>query len=138
MSIWRIKVDPERPWDAQWTTKDGRTMRIGDMDRSHRENLLAYLERHAVSAKNRYVWWLHMQPWPTSDMALDRFAREVDAADEQDAVEWLNDLPFVKALRSITPPGPGTSPRRWQNRRAQLRAANPAAFLAWLDEVQAA
>lgn len=127
------------PWNVEWTTRDGRVLRIGDMDRSHRENTMAWLLRTAKHHHARAVLRLQfMVPGDCSIHVQDGFDREFDDLLRRDPVEWMREQPIFQALAALTPPGPGTSPRRWQNRRAALRAANPASFLQWLEEVQAA
>lgn len=130
-----MSIDFTRPWDAQWKTRDGRVVRVGDMDRQHRANTMAMLMRNA---KRHHFAAMIRQPWPdgdASDGVFSVLSREFYRVADQDPHEWMREQPIYRALAAVTPDGPGRSPRRWQNRLAAARIASQAAFVEWLEEV---
>lgn len=84
-----------------WTTRDGRTMRLEEMTRGHRENLLAYLERNIESIRFRLGWYwaVELGLHEGGDAAHDALEREAAFVDNAPAAELLESLPLVKRLR---------------------------------------
>lgn len=130
--LWRIPVDEARPWATPWETRDGRSTTFGRMDRQHRLNLLAMLDREARRLKVGYELEVFSGPGPSGDGASLAYERELEDLIALDPVEWIRCLPAVRALRAITPDGPGPSPRRWESRLRALRGSNAHAFLDWI------
>lgn len=82
-----------------WYTADGRAIRPADMEPQHRQNTIAWLERHAQSLHFQYTWSLIHGPQPSGEMACDAFDSMLDELEEQDPLEWLNEQPLMQALR---------------------------------------
>jgi hypothetical protein len=84
--------------DTWWVAKDGRVLRIDDMDPRHRDNLLPFLRRHA-DAYNDRCWrsLLHrIHLFSDTDAGDDAFDSILDdlAADD-----WIERTPLVAKLR---------------------------------------
>lgn len=70
-----------------WTTKDGKTLKLRDMETSHIENCIRMLERFLATKPDPYAYGE-----PDNDtMAYDAFMSEVRHNDqlEEDAIEQI-------------------------------------------------
>lgn len=87
-----------------WRTRDGRDIRVADMELSHVQNLIAYLHRHA--------WRFHyatcmregadlMGPLgPRGEIASYHAEQGWEELLHQDPNEWLDETELLKALRA--------------------------------------
>lgn len=102
-----------------WVTKDGRQLRLMDMEPGHRRNLLRFLRRRAASTKARYDAALSNAIVSTSHTVIGVMGGqdiEVPVHDDEmsDAVSdmfdrqlntppavWLESLPLVRELARL-------------------------------------
>lgn len=100
--------------DREWVTGDGRTLKLEDMEPSHRANTLAWLERRLP-----FIWRCHVDteivrlflgPEPHTDAGMDGMDESLrDLTEEQSGVllrpeeakEWFETQPLVKRLRAL-------------------------------------
>jgi hypothetical protein len=81
-----------------WITKDGRELRLEEMEPSHRDNLLAYLRRRAKTLHFCSAGLLGV-PMPDIDtMAYDMVSDALDREIYMDPAEWLEEQPLVIRL----------------------------------------
>jgi hypothetical protein len=74
-----------------WVTRDGKVLKLVDMEPSHRKHTLAYLKRNATQiADNLVAPYLHDAP-----------DHVVNAAQHLDGWEYLTELPLVKRLAEL-------------------------------------
>lgn len=91
-ALWNVRLQNDR----QWVDKNGRVHDIPEMDASHRNNVRAYLRRHAT----RIQWAVDMYALGTmrgvsEDMDLDSI---VDEMAEKGAMQFLYETPLYQAL----------------------------------------
>ena len=90
--------------DEIWITRDGRVLRLEDMEPSHRRNTLRMLERRADSynilAFRRYFMF-PLGGGPSGDMANDAFDQAMDEFIEEHPRDWLSKQPLVRRLRAL-------------------------------------
>lgn len=92
-----------------WTTRDGRTLRLEDMDPGHRRNLQWWLRAHAKRLWALYNWRteLSMAMHYGDDMPDGVFAsfsqiqHQAAFPDQDEANAWLEETPFMKRLAEL-------------------------------------
>lgn len=87
--------------DETWTTGDGETIALEDMEPRHRRNVLAWLEKRAEALKLADDLSLCSVVGPSGDAASDMFEMSVGQQFEMSAAEWLEEQPLVIALRDL-------------------------------------
>lgn len=87
--------------DVWWKDATGRRVRLVDMTKRHRRNLLAFLRRNAASIELADGIISLTGPFaPRGDMASDAADHALDQRGE-DPVGWLETTPFVVKLREL-------------------------------------
>jgi len=95
-----------RKQTKHWKTKDGRKIRICDMEDDHLLNTIKLLHRHALySLKNICISYMSY-PYPSGDGARDAFDREFDYWNQEGswedcALEIMEDLVCDAARREL-------------------------------------
>lgn len=90
--------------DVTWITRDGRALKLEDMEPSHRRNVLRMLERRAVGLNQlafRRYFVFPLGGAPTSDGASMMFEHAMDQFIEQHPSDWLREQPLVRRLRTL-------------------------------------
>lgn len=72
-----------------WTTKDGRRIRICDMEDDHLLHTIRLLQRVAETKRIKSVVFYTTCEQPTSDGALDCFNREFDSVMDAELEDYL-------------------------------------------------
>lgn len=89
--------------DEWWRPQEGPPVRIENMTRSHRRNLIRWLERRATQLHLRdglrFALIAGSPIGPGGDMACDAFDAMVHEEQSKDPLDWLNDTPLMKKLR---------------------------------------
>lgn len=110
-----------------WTTREGLTVRVDEMELPHLVNTVAFLERKAPQLELRHTMNLllvlaqklpsiigqdeqgndiqsHPSDWqdtfPRGEMAIDAFEREMNWRHEH-PVQWLHTLPLVRRMDEL-------------------------------------
>lgn len=90
--------------DEIWITRDGRVLRLEDMEPSHRKNTLRMLERRAYSLNTLAFTRYFVSPLgggPSGDMANDAFDRTMNEFIEEHPRDWLRKQPLVRRLKAL-------------------------------------
>lgn len=82
-----------------WFDRDGVEHRLGDLDLSHKVNILRFLKRRAPRLKFGYELRLATGVQPSGEAATDGFHQMLDQLAEQPTDEWFEQLPLVVELR---------------------------------------
>lgn len=87
--------------DVIWITRDGRTLRLEDMDPTHRKNTLRLLERKKIQF-NMIAFSRDFGGYgPNGEVAQWCFEREVDEFIKQGIDNWFTKLPLICRLREL-------------------------------------
>lgn len=94
-----------------WLTKDGRWLRIADMDETHRYNVAAMLMRRAARHAFAYSWAFVgvVSAHDGGDMAhdaLERISDELNEKTARDPQGWLRETALYRALTARLPTKP--------------------------------
>jgi hypothetical protein len=84
-----------------WVTRDDRTLRLEDMNSTHRKNLLAFLARRKVTLNLKMFTSYFGGYGPTADGALALYEREVGEFVDKPVDTWFEELPLVRRLREL-------------------------------------
>lgn len=98
----------ERPWwnnTETWTTREGETMRLEDMEPGHRENVIRWIYRHQrlirMGMELYYIEGSLLMNGEMASESLEQMAHEVQHTPTEDLIE---SLPLVKRLRELNRP----------------------------------
>lgn len=87
--------------DEFWITRDGRTLRLEEMEPIHRKNTLRLLDRKKVKF-NIIAFSRDFGGYgPNGEVAQSVFEREMDQFINQGIDEWFSALPLVRRLREL-------------------------------------
>lgn len=82
-----------------WTTKDGHTQRIDELDEGHARNILRFLERHAPAMEFVDSWNCVMSlPDHMGDMAEMAVMEDIERTGK-DPIGWVRCQPAYLAIR---------------------------------------
>lgn len=87
--------------DKIWITRDGRALRLEDMDPTHKKNVLRLLRSHAVMLNLRQFTRYFVVDGPNGEVAQSIFERTMEAFIRQDLDEWFAEQPLVRRLRAL-------------------------------------
>lgn len=90
--------------DKIWITRDGRVLKLEDMELSHRRNVLRILERRAISFHWRAFMHYFVFPLggrPNGELSNSVFDRAEDEFLEKKPIVWLREQPLVRRLRTL-------------------------------------
>lgn len=94
--------DKIRKQTKKWKTKDGRKLRICDMENDHLLNAMKFLVRAAELTRKKLVVSFLTAPYPTSDGAEMAYDREMDAladATWEDFTDPIFETMILEGLR---------------------------------------
>jgi len=87
-----------------WETKDGRVLKVEDIEPDHRDNLIAWLERNANKLASDFIWDRLPFPNMRGDMAQlhaeEEWDREMRFAIKS-PVEWVRNTPLYRKLNEL-------------------------------------
>lgn len=88
--------------DKVWITRDGRVLRLEEMEPTHRRNTLRLLERKKTQL-NLIAFWRYFGSvdGPNGEVAQSCFEREMDRFIYQDLDEWFAQQPLICRLRTL-------------------------------------
>lgn len=85
-----------------WKTRDGRLIKLEDLELSHLKNIVAMLERKAETIEMVYslneLGWL--ENMPMGDHAQDAFENALDER-ARNPVSWLRSMPLLRELNRL-------------------------------------
>lgn len=84
-----------------WIDRSGVEHRLKDMDKQHRANVLALLERMALKLYHSACYEAVTCPEPSGDMANDSYDAAINELFNQSHIDWLNEKPLVVKLRKM-------------------------------------
>lgn len=90
--------------DKIWITRDGRTLRVENMDPNHRKNTLRMLERHASGLHFRAFMRYFVLPIggrPNGEISNSVLDRAEQAFLEKKPIDWLGEQLLVRRLRVL-------------------------------------
>jgi hypothetical protein len=84
-----------------WTTREGETIRVSKIGKSHAQNLVRWLEKRAVMIHKAasICAWIDLDRHDGGEAAHDSIEEEACRLEETDPLEFLRALPlYVKVL----------------------------------------
>lgn len=85
-----------------WTTNDGETLSIADMNSRHIKNVLNWLWRNRESLKMSAESSMAFGgPTPSGDAASDAFDAAFEALLQQGVNDWVRNLPICRAMAKV-------------------------------------
>lgn len=88
--------------DKIWIAKDGRKLRLEEMEPGHRSNLLAYLRRRAPGLHLQNALRLSTMPMPDIEsMAYDTLSDGINRELDMPPERWLEEQPLVIRLAEL-------------------------------------
>lgn len=81
-----------------WIDQTGRVWRLEEMASSHRQNLIAWLRRQAMSLRDLVALEFTTFPLPNGDMATEAVMNDFDRMLSEDPIQWLESTPLYQRL----------------------------------------